>query len=40
MAYVFAALLEYAIANYLNRQRSETASNCKINFSYTKGVAP
>ena len=26
MAYVFAALLEYAIANYLNRQRSETAS--------------
>ena len=29
MAYVFAALLEYAIANYLNRQRSETASNRK-----------
>ena len=30
MAYVFAALLEYAIANYLNRQRSETASKTTI----------
>jgi len=41
MAYVFAALLEYAIANYLNRQRSETASNRKkTHFSHTKGVTP